>query len=101
MWLGLLQHLEAHGLTLPHLRILVIGGAAAPRAMISKFELQHGVDVGAALSGPLSAGFEFSGNCMCLPPLLRAWRRLWGRGGLGQRGSARQRAVVPAADKPV
>jgi hypothetical protein len=48
VWLGLLQHMDAAaGLSLPHLRILVIGGAAAPRAMIAKYQQQHNVDVSA------------------------------------------------------
>ena len=35
VWLMLLQHLEANGLKLPHLRKVVIGGSACPRAMIA------------------------------------------------------------------
>jgi fatty-acyl-CoA synthase len=38
VWLGLLQYLEANGLVLHHLKRLVIGGAAVPRAMIEAFE---------------------------------------------------------------
>jgi hypothetical protein len=49
VWLGLLQHMEQHKLRLPRLRLLVIGGSAAPRAMIAKFELQHGITVSTCL----------------------------------------------------
>ncbi len=38
VWLGLLQYLEANHLTLKHLKRVLIGGAAAPRAMIEAFE---------------------------------------------------------------
>ena len=45
VWLMLLQHLEATGRTLPHLKKLIIGGAACPRSMIEKFEEVYGVEV--------------------------------------------------------
>jgi fatty-acyl-CoA synthase len=45
VWLALLQHLEAHGGTLPDLRRLVIGGSACPRAIIQKFQDNYGVEV--------------------------------------------------------
>jgi fatty-acyl-CoA synthase len=38
VWLMLLQHLEAHNLKLPHLKKVVIGGSACPRAMVQKFQ---------------------------------------------------------------
>jgi len=38
VWLGLLQYLDANGLTLHHLKRVLIGGAAVPRAMIEAFE---------------------------------------------------------------
>jgi fatty-acyl-CoA synthase len=38
VWLGLLQYLEANGLVLNHLKRVLIGGAAVPRAMIEAFE---------------------------------------------------------------
>jgi fatty-acyl-CoA synthase len=44
VWLGLLQYLEANNLTLHHLKRVVIGGAAVPRAMIEAFE-KRGVTV--------------------------------------------------------
>jgi fatty-acyl-CoA synthase len=45
VWLMLLQHLEANNLTLPHLRKVVIGGSACPRAMTQKFQDNYGVQV--------------------------------------------------------
>jgi len=45
VWLALLQHLEECGGKLPYLRRVVIGGSAAPRAMIAKFQDAYGVEV--------------------------------------------------------
>jgi fatty-acyl-CoA synthase len=45
VWLGLLQDLEKTGGTLPHLRRVVIGGSACPRAMIATFQDVYGVEV--------------------------------------------------------
>jgi fatty-acyl-CoA synthase len=45
VWLMLLQYLETTGGSLPHLKRIVIGGSAAPRAMIKKFEQNYGVEV--------------------------------------------------------
>ncbi len=45
VWLMLLHHLEANGLKLPHLKKVVIGGSACPRAMIQKFQDVYDVDV--------------------------------------------------------
>jgi fatty-acyl-CoA synthase len=45
IWMMLLQHLEASGGKLPHLRKVVIGGAACPRAMVKSFKDDHGIDV--------------------------------------------------------
>ena len=45
IWLMLLQHLEAHKLSLPHLQRVLIGGAAVPRMMIEKFEKDYKVEV--------------------------------------------------------
>jgi fatty-acyl-CoA synthase len=45
VWLMLLQHLEANDLKLPHLRKVVIGGSACPRAMTQKFQDNYGVEV--------------------------------------------------------
>jgi fatty-acyl-CoA synthase len=45
VWLALLQHLEATGKTLPHLKRVLIGGSACPRAIIETFEKKYGVEV--------------------------------------------------------
>ena len=45
VWLALLQHLEQTGKMLPHLKRVVIGGSAAPRAMIETFEKKYEVEV--------------------------------------------------------
>jgi len=45
IWLMLLQHLEASGGKLPHLKRVVIGGSACPRAIAQKFEDDYGVQV--------------------------------------------------------
>jgi fatty-acyl-CoA synthase len=45
VWLMLLQYLEETGKDLPHLKKVVIGGSACPRAMTKKFEENYGVEV--------------------------------------------------------
>jgi fatty-acyl-CoA synthase len=45
VWLALLQHLEKTGGKLPHLKRVIIGGSACPRAMIKTFEEDYGVQV--------------------------------------------------------
>jgi fatty-acyl-CoA synthase len=45
VWLMLLQHLEANNFKLPHLKKVVIGGSACPRAMTQKFQDVYGVEV--------------------------------------------------------
>jgi fatty-acyl-CoA synthase len=45
IWLALLQHLETTGSKLPHLRRVVIGGAACPRMIVKTFEDVYGVEV--------------------------------------------------------
>ena len=45
VWLMLLQHLEETGKTLPHLRKVVIGGSACPRAITEKFQDKYDVEV--------------------------------------------------------
>ena len=37
VWLMLLQHMQAHNLKLPHLKMVVCGGSAMPRSMIKAF----------------------------------------------------------------
>ncbi len=45
VWLMLLSHLEGNNLKLPHLRKVVIGGSAYPRAMTQKFQDDYDVQV--------------------------------------------------------
>jgi fatty-acyl-CoA synthase len=45
VWLMLLQHLEQTGAKLPHLKRVVIGGSACPRAMAKAFQEVYGVEV--------------------------------------------------------
>ncbi len=45
VWLGLLQHLEKIDGDLPYLKSVIIGGSAAPRAMIQTFKEKYDVDV--------------------------------------------------------
>jgi len=45
VWLMLLQDLEKTGRRLPHLKRVVIGGSACPRAMTKAFQEKYGVEV--------------------------------------------------------
>ena len=45
VWLMLLQYLEQTGKKLPHLKRVVIGGSACPRAMVKKFQENYDVEV--------------------------------------------------------
>jgi len=45
VWLMLLDYMKKEGKTLPHLRAALIGGSAAPRAMIEAFEFGIGAEV--------------------------------------------------------
>jgi len=45
VWLALLQYLEKTGKTLPDMKRVLIGGSAAPRAMIETFEKTYGITV--------------------------------------------------------
>jgi fatty-acyl-CoA synthase len=45
VWLMLLQYLEATGCKLPHLKKVVIGGSACPRAVTKTFQDVYGVEV--------------------------------------------------------
>ncbi len=45
VWLMLLSYLEETGKMLPHLKRVVIGGSACPRAMTQKFQDVYGVEV--------------------------------------------------------
>ena len=43
VWLGLLQHLRETNQTLDCVETALVGGSAAPRAMIQEFEEEHDV----------------------------------------------------------
>ena len=45
IWLGLLNHLRANDLKLPHLKRVVIGGSSCPKAVIEAFQKDYGVQV--------------------------------------------------------
>jgi fatty-acyl-CoA synthase len=45
VWMALLAHLDGTGGRLPHLKRIVIGGSACPRAMVEAFRHRYGVDV--------------------------------------------------------
>ncbi|QNE32965.1 long-chain fatty acid--CoA ligase [Sphingomonas sp. NBWT7] len=45
VWLGLLEHLDATGETLPTLRRLIVGGAPMPPALMARLEARLGVAV--------------------------------------------------------
>ncbi|MDQ2079398.1 long-chain-fatty-acid--CoA ligase [Xanthobacteraceae bacterium Astr-EGSB] len=45
VWMALLAHLDAIGGRLPHLKRIVIGGSACPRAMVEAFRHRYGVEV--------------------------------------------------------
>jgi fatty-acyl-CoA synthase len=45
VWMMLLAHLQANDLKLPHLKKVVIGGSACPRAMTQTFQDVYGVEV--------------------------------------------------------
>ncbi len=45
VWQGLLSHVETQGLRFSTMKRTVIGGSAAPRAMVEKFERGYGVHV--------------------------------------------------------
>lgn len=45
VWLMLLEYLEKTGAKLPHLKRVLIGGSACPRAMTEKFQNAYGVEV--------------------------------------------------------
>ncbi|MBO9547502.1 AMP-binding protein, partial [Caulobacter sp.] len=45
VWLGLCDHLDASGMTLPSLRRIIVGGAPMPPALMERIEKQLGVPV--------------------------------------------------------
>lgn len=71
VWLGLLQHMQAKGLKLSTVKRLVIGGSAAPPAMIKTFSEQYNVNVihawGMTELSPLGTVNAFKAKHMGLP----------------------------------
>jgi len=45
IWLGLMQHVEQHGLRFSSMRRTVVGGSAMPASLIAKFVDEYGVEV--------------------------------------------------------
>ncbi len=45
IWMGLIQHVEQHGLRFSTMKRTAVGGSAMPRALIAKFGDVYGVDV--------------------------------------------------------
>lgn len=43
VWLGLIEHLEATGTTLPSLRRILLGGSGVPQALVDRIEARLGV----------------------------------------------------------
>ncbi|MEM6793445.1 MAG: 3-(methylthio)propionyl-CoA ligase [Acidobacteriota bacterium] len=75
VWMMLLQHMEQNGLELPDLRSVVIGGSAAPRAMIEAFQDRHGARVlhawGMTETSPLGTVGSFKAKHAQLDPEAR------------------------------
>ena len=71
VWLGLLQYLEANNLTLHHLKRMVIGGSACPRALIEAFAAR-GVTVNHAWG---MTEMSPSGTMSAIKPPLEEWPR--------------------------
>jgi acyl-CoA synthetase (AMP-forming)/AMP-acid ligase II len=45
IWLGVIQHLERTGCSIPSVRELIIGGAACPPALMQDYRDRHGIEV--------------------------------------------------------
>ena len=75
IWLGLLQHLQANKLKLTTVKSLIIGGAAAPPAMIRAFDEQYGITVlhawGMTEMSPLGTVNTFKFKHLALPAAAR------------------------------
>ena len=72
VWMMLLAHLEANNLKLPHLKKVVIGGSACPRAMTKTFQDVYGVEVchawGMTEMSPLGTLGSLKPEYHALPP---------------------------------
>ena len=73
IWMGILQALDANpgGWDLSRLRAMIVGGSAAPRAMIEGFEQRHGLHVthawGMTEMAPLGTVSELTSREAALP----------------------------------
>jgi fatty-acyl-CoA synthase len=80
VWLGLLAYLESEGRRLEHLERVVIGGSAVPRAMLERFERDHGVEVvhawGMTEMSPLGTLAIPTAEVDALPPEAKLAQRL-------------------------
>ena len=70
LWMMLLQYVEDNNLSLPYLDSVVIGGSAAPRIMIEKFERDYGVEVNHAWGMTEMSPFGTVGK---LKPHMEEW----------------------------
>lgn len=70
IWMGLLQHLQTNKLRLSSVKRLVIGGSAAPPAMIKAFDEHYGITVlhawGMTEMSPLGTANTFKGKHLAL-----------------------------------
>jgi fatty-acyl-CoA synthase len=69
VWNTLISHLREHGLKLPHLKEVMIGGSAAPRSMIEAFEREFGVH---AIHGWGMTEMSPVGTCCRLRPWMKS-----------------------------
>ncbi len=72
IWLGLLTHMQSKGLKLSTLKYAVVGGSAAPPAMIETFQREFGVEVlhawGMTEMSPLGTVNNLKHKQLSLPP---------------------------------
>ncbi len=72
VWLGLLRHMEENKLRFGSLNKLLVGGSAAPLAMLKSFEETHGVRAvhgwGMTEMSPVGSLVMLSGKLLDLPP---------------------------------
>jgi acyl-CoA synthetase (AMP-forming)/AMP-acid ligase II len=88
VWLGLLQHLRAHGGNLRHLERLLGGGSAMPLSMIREIEEDHGVSVlhawGMTEISPVGSTGQLKASDEAAPAEIRYGRKVTqGRGIFG------------------
>ena len=91
VWLMLLQYLEETGKKLPHLKKVVIGGSACPRAITKKFQDNYDVDVDPRLGHDRDVAARHAGHAearICRPRG-RGAPRHQGEAGLSRRSASR------------